>query len=84
MASTFNNRPPRRLPSNAQVPRMEESKECKAVELRNEKQLTDPHKIQEPDTIEEKGRPDMEEESEDGWVDVQKPIPQPEPGKYVP
>lgn len=26
----------------------------------------------------------MEEENVDGWVEVQKPIAQPEPAKYVP
>lgn len=29
------------------------------------------------------GSPDMEEENEDGWVEVQKLVPQQEPIKYV-
>lgn len=43
-ASTLNNHPPKRLPSDIQVPRMEEAKECKAVELRSGKELLEPYK----------------------------------------
>lgn len=63
---------------------MEESKECKAIKLRSEKELFDPYKNQKANTFEEKGSPYMEKENEDGWVEVQKLILLPEPTKYVP
>lgn len=37
LTSAMNNRPPRRLSNDTQVPKMEESSECKAVELRSGK-----------------------------------------------
>ena len=35
LANALNNRPPGRLPSDTQVPKIEEKKECKAIELRS-------------------------------------------------
>lgn len=58
----MNNLPPGRLPSDTQVPRMEDRKDCKTIELRSGKELPDPYKNQEPETIEEKGSLGMEKE----------------------
>lgn len=69
---------PRRLSSDTQVPWMEEGKECRAVKLRSGKALPDPYINQKLDTTEKKRSPDMEEESEDGWVEVQRQVPQPQ------
>lgn len=70
LASALSNSPPGRLPSDAQVSRMEEAKQCKAVELRSGKELLDRYKNKKSDAIEEKGGPFREEENKDGWVEV--------------
>lgn len=68
--STFKNRPPERFPIDTQVPRMEDSNECNAIELWSRKELPDPYKNQDLETIAEKGSPGMEKENEDGWVEM--------------
>lgn len=84
LASALNNRPPERLLSDTQTPRMEENKECKTIELRSGKELPDPNKNQKPNTNNKEGSPYMEEDNKDGWIEVQKPVPQLEPVRYVP
>lgn len=75
LASVLNNHPPERLLNDTQVPRMEYGKECKPVELRSEKELPNRNINQNPDIVEEKGSLGMEEESEDGWVELQRLVP---------
>ena len=81
LASALNNRPPGRLPSDTQVPRMEGGKECKAIELRSGKELAEPHPREAP----AKTNPPIEEkkENEESWIEVEKPILKPEPAKYM-
>lgn len=80
LASTLNNRTPRKLSNDTQVPR-QDVKECKVVELKTGKELFDHTKhLKLKSRMEAKG---TDEESEDGWVEVQKPDPQPTPLKYV-
>lgn len=54
LASALNNHPPGRLPSDTQVPRMGEGKECKAIKLRNRKELPYPYMALEPEIIKQK------------------------------
>lgn len=84
LASALNNRPPERLLSDTQTPRMEETKERKTIELRSGKELPDPIKNQKPTTNNKEGITYMEEENKDGWIEVQKTVPQLEPVRYVP
>lgn len=63
---------------------MEETKECKTIELRSGKELPDPNKNQKPNTNNKEGSSYMEEENKDGWIEVQKPVPQQEQVRYVP
>lgn len=46
--------------------------------------MPDPYINQKLDSMKEKGSPKMVEENEDGWVEVQRVVLQPEPAKYVP
>lgn len=50
LACALDNRPLGRLPSDTQVLRMEEGKECKAIELGSRKELSNPHNNQKPYT----------------------------------
>lgn len=43
LVSVLNNHPHGRLPSDAKVPRQEDEKECKAIELGSGKELPDPY-----------------------------------------
>lgn len=50
-----------------------------------EKNCQAPNKNQKLDaSVGNEGSPRMEEENEDRWVEVQKPVPQSKPTKYVP
>lgn len=82
LTSALNNIPLGRLPSDNQVPRQDDAKECKVVELRNGKNLPDLYKA--PKAEKQNGSQGMDEESEDGWVEVQKLIPPPAVLKYAP
>lgn len=77
MASALNNRPFGKLLSDIQVPRQEDAKECKGVELRSGKELQEPYKAIESERKEEKEGQGMDKENEDGWVEVQKLVSQP-------
>ena len=46
-ANALKNRPPGRLPSDTQVPKIAEGEECKAIELRSGKELPAPHHTEE-------------------------------------
>ena len=81
LANALNNRPPGRLPSDTQVPKVEERKECKAIELRSGKELPAPHHTEESAKT---SNSDKEKEKEEGWVQVEKPVSIPEPAKYMP
>lgn len=63
---------------------MKKSKDYKVVELRSRKKLSNPYKNEKQNTSDKEGSPDMEDKNENGWLAVQKPIPQPEPARYVP
>ena len=64
LANVLNNKPPGRLPSDTQVPKVVEGKECKAIELRSGKELPAPHHTEELT----EPRQDKEKEKEEGWV----------------
>lgn len=49
---------------------MEEGKDCKAIELRSGKELSDPYKNHAQEIMEQNGIQGMEKENEDGWVEV--------------
>lgn len=63
---------------------MEAEKECKVVELRSGKELSNPYKVLESESKEEKGSQIIEEEEKDGSVVVQKSVSQPTSAKYAP
>lgn len=75
LASVLNNRPSGRLPCNSQVPKQEDAKECKVVELRRGKELPKQYKADESESKEEKEGQCTKEETEDGWVEVEKLVP---------
>lgn len=52
--------------------------------VQKQKRMLDPYNNQKPDASDKEGSPGMEEENEDGRVEVQKSVPQPEPSRYVP
>lgn len=52
--------------------------------MRSGKELYDPYKTQKPDTSDKEGSSSMEEENEDGCMELRKPTPQHEPTRYVP
>lgn len=62
---------------------MEEVNECRAVELRSRKELPNPYENQIPEDSKKNGCLDIGKDNEEGWVEVQKLIPQSEPAKYV-
>ena len=65
-----------------QVLRMEDGKECKAIELRSGNELLEPHHKEE--LAENKQTANSEKENKDVWVEVERPVFKPEPTKYVP
>ena len=81
LANALNNRPPGRFPSDTQVPKIEERKKCKAIELRSGKELP-AHHTEESTKLKQDSN--SEKEKEEGWVQVEKPVFIPEPAKYVP
>ena len=62
LANALNNRPPRRLPSDTQVLKVEERKECKAIELRSGKELLAPHHTEESAKPKQDNNSDKEKE----------------------
>lgn len=68
MANALNNSPLGKLSSDTQVPRQDDAKECKVVELKNEKELHDSYKA--PEAEKQNGSPNMEKENKDKWVEV--------------
>lgn len=52
-----------------------------AIELRSR---TDSYKNSEPETMEQRGSQGMKSNTNDGWIEVKKPMPQPEVAKYIP
>ena len=61
--------------------KVEERKECKAIELRSGKEIPAPHHTK------ESAKPrnsDKDKEKGEGWVQVEEPISILEPAKYVP
>ena len=83
LTNALNNRPPGRLPSDTQVPRMEEGKECKAIELRSGKELPAPHHKEESIELRQATDSDKDKENRDGWVEVEKQVFKPESAKYM-
>lgn len=55
----------------------------KGTKVGSGKELSCSHKNHKPNTSGKEGSPHMEEGNEDGWVDVQKPIPQLQPARHV-
>lgn len=84
LACALNKRPPGILPSNTQVSKMEDEKQCKALKLKSGKELPESYKVPEPETKKSIGGQCIEENNKDGWVEVHKPISEPTPIKYVP
>lgn len=84
LASNLNNKPPGKLLGDNQVPRMDDGKECKVVKLRSGKELSDPDKVPQVGFKKPDGSQCMEDETDDGQVEVQKVVPQPTPPYYVP
>lgn len=85
LASALNWKPLGRLPSDRQVPLMEDAKESTAVELRSGKQLRQPYKATKFKTKEDNGvEQEVRKENNKGLVDVPILVPQPTPAKYMP
>lgn len=67
---------------------MEDGKGCKiielrTIELRSEKELPNPYEVPKLESKEENGGQCTQEENIDGWVEVQKLVPQLTPTKYI-
>lgn len=63
---------------------MEQGKDSKAIELRSGKELLVPYQNQKLEVIDNEGSLDLEKGNKDRWVEVQKPMSNPELAKYVP
>ena len=74
LANALKNRPPGRLPSDTQVPKVEERKECNAIELRSGKELPAPHHTEESAKPKQDSNSGKEKEKEEGWVQAEKPV----------